>query len=69
MLLVPEKYACLGCRGVICLNPDSKMVNIVSDGIFKYLDFFSNNGYGFGYFVWISDSNTICLITVGYFIG
>jgi hypothetical protein len=42
------------------------MVNTGSDGIFGYPEFFSDNGYEYGYFVRISKSNTICLVSVGY---
>jgi hypothetical protein len=42
------------------------MVNAGSDGIFGYPDLFSDNGYVYGYSVRISNSNTICLISVGY---
>jgi transposase InsO family protein len=33
---------------------------------FRISRFFSDNGYEYGYFVRISNSNTICLISVGY---
>jgi hypothetical protein len=43
------------------------MPNIDSDRIFGYSDFFfADNGYMYRYYVRISDSNTICLISVGY---
>jgi hypothetical protein len=35
------------------------MVNTGSDGIFGYPDFFSDNGYKYGYFIRISNSNTM----------
>jgi hypothetical protein len=33
---------------------------------FRIFGLFSDNGYEYGYFVRISNSNTICLISVGY---
>jgi hypothetical protein len=42
------------------------MVNTGSVGIFGCPDFFSDNGYEYGYYVRISNSNTICLISFGY---
>jgi hypothetical protein len=49
----------------IRLDPDLKMVSTHSNEIFRYLDFFDNR-YKYEYFIRISNSNIICLISVGY---